>query len=101
MQMIKKIAFICICLFSICSNAELVHYVELEFTQSSFTLSIRQHIRDACNSFTLTFPTTKKFYDQVKIGQEIGSKFKTASFFLGGHISNRKVVVKNKFIREE
>lgn len=45
-----------------------VHYLTLKFTQSSFTLSISQHIKDAANSFTLTMPTTKEFYDSVKEG---------------------------------
>lgn len=78
-----------------------VHYLTLEFTQSSFTLSIRQHIKDAANAFSVTLPTTESFYRSVEVGDELGSKFKGASFLLSGNIGSRKVTVKNKFIRKE
>lgn len=83
------------------AKAEVVHYVELEFTQSSFTLSISQHIKDKCNAFSITLPTTKKFYDSVNVGQELSSKFKTATFFLSGNVGKRKVKVVRKFTKEE
>lgn len=78
-----------------------VHYLSLEFRQSSFTLSIGQHIRDAANSFSITIPTTKEFYNSVGVGDELGSKFKGASFILSGNIGKRKVIVKDKFTRKE
>ena len=78
-----------------------VHYLSLEFKQSSFTLSIGQHIRDAANSFSITIPTTKEFYNSVRVGDELGSKFKSASFILSGNIGKRKVIVKDKFTRKE
>ena len=78
-----------------------VHYLSLEFRQSSFTLSIGQHIRDAANAFSITIPTTKEFYNSVRVGDELGSKFKGASFILSGNIGRRKVIVKEKFTRKE
>lgn len=78
-----------------------VHYISLEFKQSSFTLSIGQHIRDAANAFSITIPTTKEFYNSVSVGDELGSKFKGASFILSGNIGKRKVIVKDKFTRKE
>lgn len=77
------------------------HYLSLEFRQSSFTLSIGQHIRDAANAFSITIPTTKEFYNSVRVGDELGSKFKGASFLLSGNIGKRKVIVKDKFTRKE
>lgn len=82
-------------------QTETVHYVTLKFTQSSFTLSISQHIKDAANAFSFTFPTTKKFYDSIVVGQEVSSKFKTASFLLSGNFGSRKVVVERKFTKQE
>lgn len=76
-----------------------VHHVTFEFTQSSFTLNIAQHIRNAANAFDFTVPVTEEFYNSVRKGQELQSKFKTASFILGGHIGSRKVYVKDKFIK--
>lgn len=81
--------------------AKPVHMVELEFRQRSFTLSISQHIKDAMNAFSITIPTTEEFYNSVKEGQELGSKFKGASFMLNGNIGSRVVTVKRKYILED
>lgn len=86
---------------SVRKEVRTVHYLTLKFTQSSFTLSISQHIKDAANSFTLTMPTTKEFYDSVKEGDELASKFKGASFLLSGNIGSRKVIVEKKYTRKE
>ena len=98
---VKKLIAIALLALSTASYAETVHYVTLKFTQSSFTLSLRQHIKDAYNAFSITLPTTKKFYDSVKVGQELDSKFKTATLLLSGHWGSRKVIVENKFTKEE
>ena len=97
----KKIIAIALLAMATATHAETVHYVTLKFTQSSFTLSLRQHIKDAANAFSITLPTTKKFYDSVKVGQELDSKFKTATLLLSGHLGSRKVIVENKFTKEE
>lgn len=97
----KKLIFCLLILVGSIIHADQVHYVTLKFQQSSFSLSISQHIKDAANAFSITLPTTKKFYDSVKIGQELGSKFKTSSFLLNGNIGSRKVIVENKFVKDE
>lgn len=88
---------------SACSllQAETVHYVTLKFSQVSYTLNLWQHVKDAGNAFSITIPTTKRFYDSVAVGQELDGKFKAASFVISGHLGKRRVTVENKFIREE
>ena len=88
-------------MFTVFAQAETVHYIRLKFTQSSFSFRITQHIKDAANTFYITLPTTKKFYDSVKVGQVLREKFKEATFLLSGHIGSRKVIVDEKFTREE
>lgn len=100
MTMKHKIVCVAIVLAS-ALFAKPVHMVELEFRQRSFTLSISQHIKDAMNAFSITIPTTEEFYNSVREGQELGSKFKGASFLINGHIGSRKVTVKRKFIQED
>lgn len=97
----KKLIVAVMVMLASCLNAETVHYITLKFTQSSFTLSLSQHIKDSANTFYLTIPTTKKFYDSVKEGQVLGSKFKGASFLINGNIGSRKVIVDKKFTKEE
>lgn len=81
--------------------AKPVHMVELEFRQRSFTLSVSQHIKDAMNAFSIVIPTTEEFYNSVREGQELGSKFKGASFLVNGNIGSRVVTVKRKYIVED
>ena len=83
------------------ASSRTVYHVTVKFSQRSFTLSLKQHIRNACNALEFTFPTTKEFYDSVQEGEELDSKFKTASFIFGGHVGSRTVTVVRKFIQEE
>lgn len=97
----KSKMFLAIAVYAMALYARPVHMIELEFRQSSFTLSIAQHIKDSMNAFSIVLPTTEEFYNSVKVGQELGSKFKGASFLINGHIGSRKVTVKRKFIQED
>lgn len=97
----KKLIAIAVLAALLPVNAETVHYITLKFTQSSFTLSIKQHLKDSFNTFYLTLPTTKKFYDSVKVGDVLGDKFKTATFILSGNIGSRKIIVEKKFTKDE
>lgn len=86
--------------FRVCADTE--YYVTLKFTQTSYTLNLMQHVKDSANAFSFTFPTTKKFYDSLKVGQEIDSKFKWASMLLNkdNKFASRKIVVEAKFTKE-
>ena len=97
----KKLLFTLMVLTSATTFAERVYYIKLKFTQSSFTLNLVQHWKDSANAFSITIPTTKKFYDSVKVNQELSSKFKTASFLINGRIGNRKIIVEDKFFKDE
>ena len=94
-------AALCMLAAAVCSaSTNLVHVIELEIRQESFTLNPFQHMRDAANAFSICVPTTKEFYDSVKVGDVLGDKFKTASFWTSGNIGSRKVVVKSKKIED-
>lgn len=82
-------------------RAETVHYVTLEFRQVSYTLNVWQHVKDEGNAFSITIPTTKKFYDSVKVGQKLDGKFKLATFVVSGNLGSRVVIVENKFTKED
>lgn len=82
------------------AGAETEYFVVLKFTQSSFTLNLWQHMKDAANAFSITLPTTRKFYDSVKVGQKLDSKFKTASFLISGTLGSREIRVERKFTKE-
>lgn len=100
MRKLKPKLFLAIAVSAMTLYARPVHMIELEFRQSSFTLSIAQHIKDSMNAFSIVLPTTEEFYNSVKVGQELGGKFKGASFLVNGHIGSRTITVKRKFIQE-
>lgn len=96
----KPKLFLAIAVSATTLAARPVHMIELEFSQFSFTLNISQHVKDAMNAFSIVLPTTEEFYNSVKEGQELGSKFKVASFLINGRIGSRTITVKRKFIQE-
>ena len=81
------------------ARAETVHYITLKFSQSTVTLDLRQHLKDAAATFEITIPTTKRFYDSVNVGQELGGRLRTMPFY--ANLGKRKVTVSRKFTREE
>lgn len=93
---------ICVMLAAVSAFAETrtVYMVELDIRNSSFSLSIGKHIRNAMNAFQMEIPVDKDFYDKVKPGQEIASNFKTASFFMKGSISSVRVTVVRKWTKD-
>ena len=85
---------------NVCAETE--YYITLKFTQTSYTLNVWQHVKDSANAFSFTFPTTKRFYDSLKVGQVLDSKFKWASLILNkkNNIGRRKIIVEDKFTKE-
>lgn len=77
-----------------------VYMVELDLRNSSFSLSIGKHIRNAMNAFQMEIPVDKDFYDKVHEGEELESHFKTASFFMKGSMSSMKVTVVRKWTKQ-
>ena len=100
----KRVLLAAAIAFSVVTGrAETEYYVTLKFTQTSYTLNLWQHVKDNANAFSFTFPTTKEFYDSLKVGQELDSKFKWASLLLNKNnkLASRKIIVEAKFTREK
>ena len=74
-----------------------VYMVEIDIRNSSFSLSIGKHIRNAFNAMQMEIPVDKEFYDSVRPGEEIASSFKTASFVMKGSLSSIKVTCVRKW----
>lgn len=68
-----------------------VYMIQIDIRNSSFSLDIGKHIRNAMNAVQMDIPVDKEFYDAVKEGQELKSGFKTASFVMKGSISSIKI----------
>jgi len=94
------IACITLAAFTAFAETRTVYMVELDIRNSSFSLSIGKHIRNAMNAFQMEIPVDKDFYDKVHEGEELESHFKAASFFMKGSISSMKVTVVRKWTKQ-
>ncbi len=108
------IRFLFIALFSICScislntayagekiqntNSSIKHIVTFELKQVSFTLDLMTHIKNEANKTTFQIPTSKEFYDSIKVGDEITDDFRVGSFILKGNLGAWNVTVIKKEI---
>lgn len=73
------------------NETRIVYMVRIDIRNSSFSLDIGKHIRNAMNAVQMDIPVDKEFYNAVKEGQELKSGFKTASFVMKGSISSIKI----------
>jgi hypothetical protein len=78
---------------------EPTYIVKLEIKQSTFTLDIFEHIKNQVNAIEMEIPVDKRFYDSVRIGQEINRGFKYGSLIFNGDFSTLKVKVIGKRIQ--
>ena len=81
------------------SGYEPIYLLTLEIKQSTFTLDLAEHAKNAINAITLQIPVSHTFYNKVSIGQNISEEFKYGSLILNGDFSKLKVKVKNKEIK--
>ena len=81
------------------SGHEPVYLLTLEIKQSTFTLNIAEHAKNAMNAITLQIPVSYTFYNKVSIGQNISEEFKYGSLILNGDFSQLKVKVKDKEVK--
>lgn len=72
------------------------YILTLEIRQSTFTLDIGEHIKNRMNKVTLSIAVDKRFYDKVKVGDEISNTLKKGSLLFNGDFSKLKVTVIGK-----
>ena len=77
------------------------HLMTVKLKQKRFSLSISDHIKDSVNAIEITIPVSKKFYNEINVGQELIDKgFRSGSFILKGSFSKWSMVVTNKNIKQ-
>lgn len=91
----KKI-FAIIMLFTLSSFAGELCVVVFKIKQSTFTLSISEHLKNEVNTQFLPLPVDCDFYNTLRIGQELHSQFKVGSLIFNGDFSKLKITVHDK-----
>ena len=73
------------------------HYVlTLKVKQSTFTLSISEHIKNSMNAIEFNIPVEKSFWENQSIGNQLSNEWKPGSLIFNGDFSKLKVTVSNK-----
>ena len=91
----KKI-FLIVMLFALSVFADEMCVVTFKIKQSTFTLSISEHIKNEANKQFLQIPVDCDFYNTLSVGQELHNEFKVGSFIFNGDFSRLKITVENK-----
>ena len=94
----KTILTTLMCLLGV-AFGEVRYMCELEISQSTLTLDIWQHVKDSANSFSISLPVDKQFYESITIGETLASNHK--SFLINGSFKSVNVVVKDKRVIHE
>ncbi len=76
-----------------------LYIVELELSQSHFTLDIGTHMADSMNTTTFELAVDKRLYDKLTVGQSIKDEFRGGSLLMKGSFGNWNVRVTDKKIK--
>jgi len=95
-MMIRVLISLLFCAFL--HGADEIYMLTLQVKDSSWSLSISEHIKNKMNAVKFDIQTTKEYYDQCVIGQTLTSDFKTGSFIYRGAIKSTKVTILDKKI---
>ena len=82
------------------SAKPLKYIIKIRLKQAHFSLSIKQHLKNAVNAIDFEIPVDKEFYDSVSKGTEIIDDFRFGSLILSGSFGDWEMTVKDKEIRE-
>lgn len=78
-----------------------VYVIELEISQSHFSLSLTTHLKDSFNKLTIPIQVSKEYYDSVEIGQNLKSDLRVGSLIFKGSIGNWNIKVIDKQTAEK
>lgn len=71
--------------------------ITLKLSQTSYTLNVWKHIRNAINAVEITLPVSCQFYDKVNVGDDLlKNKFRWGSLAVHGTMGTWNLEVTNK-----
>lgn len=82
---------------------DIVYLIELEISQSHFTLNLEEHLKDSMNKITIPIQVSEEYFYSVKVGDILSDEFRVGSFIMKGSIGNWniKVIDKQSVIKSE
>lgn len=77
-----------------CKN---LYIISVRIHQTTYTLSISEHVKNKLNDVIFEIPVDKSYYDKCRIGQEVtDAGFKMGSLLRDGDFSKLKITVEGK-----
>ncbi len=75
---------------------DIVYVIELEISQSHFTLDLEEHLKDSMNEITIPIQVSEEYYYSIEEGDTLSDEFRLGSFILKGSIGNWDIKVVDK-----
>lgn len=75
---------------------DIVYVLEVEISQSHFTIDIGEHLKDGMNKITIPIQVSEEYYHSIEVGETLSDEFRVGSFMFKGSIGNWKVKVIDK-----
>lgn len=72
-------------------------FLTVKLSETSYTLNVWKHIKNAANAVTFKLPVSCEFYDTVHVGDDLlREKFRWGSLAVGGTFGNWNLEVVEK-----
>lgn len=74
------------------------YIMKINISQSHFTLSVSEHLKDAMNDIDIYIEVSEEYYNKYNVGDIIADDFRVGSMIFKGSFGNWKVKVADKQI---
>ena len=78
------------------SKDDISYIIEIEISQSHFTLDIDEHLKDSLNTITIPVEVSQEYYYSVEVGDTLNSDLRIGSAVFKGSFGSWDITVKDK-----
>lgn len=75
---------------------DIIYVLELEISQSHFTLDLDEHLKDSMNKITIPIQVSEEYYYSIEKGETLSNEFRVGSFIFKDSIGNWEIKVVDK-----
>lgn len=77
---------------------DIIYVIELEISQSHFSLDLGEHLKDSMNEITIPIQVSEEYYYSVEEGDTLSDEFRVGSLLFKGSIGSWDIKVAQKQI---
>lgn len=75
---------------------DIIYILELEISQSHFTLDLEEHLKDSMNKITIPIQVSEEYYYSIEEGDTLSNEFRIGSLIFKGSIGSWDIKVIDK-----